>query len=70
MRKLSIALALAAMSIHSTVASSRNLALVARQKQIDGPVQGMMPKQKAQFGKPPRKLHNRGIGMGSGRKNR
>ena len=61
-----IALALLAMSRQATSAPIA----VKRREQIENPPQGKIPKQKAQFGKPPRKLHNRGIGNGAGRKNR
>ena len=62
-----IALMLLAMSHR---AASEPIAVEKRKQVGNLPPQGKIPKQNAQFGKPPRKLHNRGIGNGHGRKNR
>lgn len=68
MRRSSVAFSILAMSICSTSVSQVNF--VTRRKEMPEPHQGKIPKQKAQYGKPPRKLHNNGIGRGTRGKNR
>ena len=67
MRKISIVLALAALCNPTSIPSDY---IIRNRGKIPDPSPGKIPKQKAQFGKPPRNLHNRGIGNGQGRKNR
>lgn len=66
MRKISIVLALALCSANSSAHTN----IIRNREKIPDPTLGKIPKRKAQFGKPPRNLHNRGIGNGQGRKNR